>query len=615
MSHLVTRTKVILPQRRKELLFRPRLINLLFDLLDYKLILVIAPAGYGKTSLLLDFTHQVDMPVCWYSLDTLDQTILRFITHFIAAVNQRFPSFGAQSTTALDAASQLTPDINRLVTVIVNDIYEHVPEHFLFILDDYHLVSGQREIESFINQFLREVSENCHLVLASRALLTLPDLPLLAARMQVGGLGFEELAFKPDEIQSLLLQNHHITVSENTAQELVTETEGWITGLLLTTQTMWQDKSNRLRAAQISGVGLYDYLAQQVLDQQPAWIREFLLKSSFLEEFDAGICEEVWGKTNNWPALIGTITQDNLFVLPVGEGGKTIRYHHLFRDFLQTRYEQEYPNEVKGLLYSIASAFTKQEEWEKAYASYQRIGDISATADLVELAGPSFVRDSRLAVLAGWIDALPEEILAERPTLLSHKGAVLVMKSQVEQGAMYLDRAETALRERGEVAELANVLARRAQARRFLGRYQESLEDGFEALAITDRVENLHIPRAEALRALGMSLYHIGKLSEAIDKFQQSLTEYQSIGSLPNTALVHMELGMCLRSAGFFSQALDHYKQALSYWRKVNNTTRLSIVLNNMGVLYHQSGNYIQAVELFTMTLPGLGTLFTTSPI
>ena len=165
MSHLVTRTKVILPQRRKELLSRPRLINLLYDLLDYKLILVIAPAGYGKTSLLLDFTHQVDLPVCWYSLDTLDQAILRFITHFIAALNQRFPSFGAQSNTALEAASQLSPDINRLVTVIVNDIYEHIQEHFLFVLDDYHLVSGQREIETFVNQFLREASENCHLVL------------------------------------------------------------------------------------------------------------------------------------------------------------------------------------------------------------------------------------------------------------------------------------------------------------------------------------------------------------------------------------------------------------------------------------------------------------------
>ena len=603
MSHLVTRTKVILPQRRKELLSRPRLINLLFDLLDYKLLLVIAPAGYGKTSLLLDFTHQVDLPVCWYSLDTLDQAILRFIAHFIAALNQRFPSFGAQSTIALDAASQLSPDINRLVTVIVNDIYEHIQEHFLFVLDDYHLVSGQREIETFVNQFLREASENCHLVLASRTLLTLPDLPLLAARMQVGGLGYEDLAFRPEEIQSLVLQNHHITVSDTTAQELTNETEGWITGLLLTTQTMWQDKSNRLRAAHISGVGLYDYLAQQVLDQQPTQIREFLLRTSFLEEFDTNLCEAVWGNSDDWSALIGTILQDNLFILPVGEAGQTIRYHHLFRDFLQARFEQEHPSDVHDLLHSIAAAYAKQEEWEKAYAVYQRIGDAAATADLVEQAGPSFVRDSRLVTLASWIDALPGDILTERPTLLSHKGAVLLMKGQVENGLTYLDQAEKALRARGNSPDLASALARRATAQRFLGNYLASLDDGYEALAISDHNDSLRPVRAEALRAIGMSLYHLGRLSEAIEKFHQSLAEYESIGELPNVALVNMELGMCMRFAGRFRQALEHYEQALAYWRKVNNTTRLAIVLNNLGVLYHLTGDYIHAVELFEEAL------------
>lgn len=603
MSHLVTRTKVILPQRRKELLFRPRLINLLYDLLDYKLILVIAPAGYGKTSLLLDFTHQIDMPVCWYSVDALDQTILRFITYFIAAVSQRFPSFGEQSNAALEAVNQLAPDLNRLITVIVNDIYEHIPEHFLFVVDDYHLVSGQSEVETFINQFLRQVSENCHLVLASRALLTLPDLPLLAARLQVGGLGFEELAFQPGEIQSLLLQNHHITVSEKTAQELAKETEGWITGLLLTTQTMWQERSSRLRAAQISGVGLYDYLAQQVLEQQPEWIREFLLKSSFLEEFDAGLCELVWGKTQNWIALIGTITQDNLFILPVGEAGNTIRYHHLFRDFLQARFEQDHPGELKDLLNSIVTAYTKQEEWEKAYTICQRIGDISATADLVELAGPSFVRDSRLAILASWIDALPDDILTARPTLLSHKGVVFVMKSQVENGAAYLDRAEAALRKCGDLHNLAGVLARRATARRFLGRYQESLDDGYEALHIAGTGDDLRPIRPEALRAIGMSLYHLGKLDEAIEKFTGSLAEYQSLGEYANVARVHMELGMCLRSIGSSNQAKNHYEQALAYWRKVNNTTSMSIVLNNMGVMYHQTGDYVRAVEIFEEAL------------
>jgi len=132
--------------------------------------------------------------------------------------------------------------------------------------------------------------------------------------------------------------------------------------------------------------------------------------------------------------LIGTILQDNLFVLPVGETGQAIRYPHLFRDFLQARYEQETPRRAPSLLCKIAAAYTQQEEWEKAYAAYQRIGDVASTAGLVEKAGRSFIRNSRFATLASWIDTLPEEILSQRPTLLSHKGAVLGMKGRLRKG-------------------------------------------------------------------------------------------------------------------------------------------------------------------------------------
>ena len=157
MAKKPTLTKVILPQRRKELFTRQRLINLLYDLLDEKLILVIAPAGYGKTSLLVDFAHQVDFPVCWYAVDELDQTPERFFTYFIAAIHQQFPAFGEASRAALKAINPFTPDINQLVSVIVNDAYEHIQEHFLIILDDYHLVSNVKEIQAFLNRFINTV--------------------------------------------------------------------------------------------------------------------------------------------------------------------------------------------------------------------------------------------------------------------------------------------------------------------------------------------------------------------------------------------------------------------------------------------------------------------------
>src|SRR5512139_2179633 len=103
MARQRTQTKVVLSRRRRDLLTRQGLINLLYDLMDEKLVLVIAPAGYGKTSLLIDFSYQVDLPVCWYAVDELDQTAERFFTYFIAALHKRFPAFGETSKAALAA--------------------------------------------------------------------------------------------------------------------------------------------------------------------------------------------------------------------------------------------------------------------------------------------------------------------------------------------------------------------------------------------------------------------------------------------------------------------------------------------------------------------------------
>jgi LuxR family maltose regulon positive regulatory protein len=596
-------TKVILPQRRKDLFTRQRLINLLYDLMDEKLVLVIAPAGYGKTSLLIDFASQVDLPVCWYAVDELDQTAERFFTYFIAALHRRFPEFGEASKAAVRAINPFNPDINQLVSVIVNDAYEHIREHFLVILDDYHLVSNVREIQAFINRFINESAENCHLILSSRTLLSLPNLPLLVARSQVGGMGFEELAFRADEIQSFVLQYYHVTLSDSASQDLARDTEGWITGLMLSAQVMGQGMTNQMRAARVTGVELYTYLAQEILDQQASDIRDFLLRTSFLEEFDASLCEAIWGTEYNWQALIEQVVHNNLFVLPVGEDGNWLRYHHLFGEFLRAQYEKEKPDQLESLLRGMAVVYTEREEWGRAYALYLRIKDNSAIADLVEKAGTTLIRNAQFAVLAKWIEELPVEILDSRPSLLSHKGTVLLIQGQVEKSLEYLSRAEVAQRGNNDQSGLARTLARRATAHRYLGRYQASIHDGLEAIELSEGDVPLRSVLADACCAVGVSLHHQGQLNEANERLEQSLALFQSIQDDQNTAMVHMELGICCQYQGKTRQAVKHYEQALTYWQGVRNTTRQSYVLNNLGSLHHLSGNYIEAAQLFEQAL------------
>jgi LuxR family transcriptional regulator, maltose regulon positive regulatory protein len=603
MPILVTRTKVILPRRRADLLSRQRLLDLLFDLMDYKLVIVAAPAGYGKTSLLIDFAHVADLAACWYSLDALDKDPARFIAHFIAAIAHRFPEFGKQSLAALESNIQNKLDLDNLVTTIVNEAYGHIREHFLFVIDDYHLVNDQKEINYFISRFAQEVDENCHLILASRALLTLPDMPLMVAHSMVGGLSFEELAFLPDEIQSLVMQNYQTAIPKSSAEELSLATEGWITGLLLSTQIKQPGFQDRLRIARVSRVRLYDYLAQQVLDQQPAEVRTFLLRTSLLDEFDIRFCETVFGQNNNWWSLFEFVLQNNLFVLPVGEDGRWIRYHHLFREFLQTHLDEENPGESDRIRRRLVAIYTEQEEWEKAHAICEQLRDIQTTANLIVRAGPSLVKNGRLTLIAEWIDQISPEVLNKNPHLMSLRAVPEIVSGHVDQGLTLLNQAIASLRETNDTIGLARALVRRANGLRMTGKYIESLADADEAQQLIGDNPDLKSYYADAARAAGASLYQLGNIKEAIENLDQAMAIYQALEERQNIAAVLMDLGLVAMDSGRYRQALHHFEKALEYWREVNNTIRQANLLNNLGVLYHLVGDYEQAAATFEEAL------------
>lgn len=594
----VVHTKVILPRRREDLLSRKRLLDLLNDLMDDRLVIVTAPAGYGKTSLLIDIAYQHELPFCWYNLDTLDQDPLRFIAHFIASISQRFPGFGEQSNASLQAMSLGNLSLEYMLALIIEEIYQVIREHFVMVIDDYHLVADCQPVNVFINRFVQDMGENCHLVLLSRSLLPLEDLPLLVARSQASGLGMRELAFRADEIQALMLQNYHQVIPLAVADELVQKTEGWITGLLLSAQTMWQGMADRILAARASGVGLYDYLANQVLNQQPPEIREFLLRTSLLEEFDARLCEAVFGAPppgRSWQEMMATVLRQNLFVLPVGESGTWLRYHHLFRDFLQNQLSEERPDEENRILRSLANVYAKREEWEKAHAIYQRLQDINANANLIVSAGESMVKGGRNGLLATWIDELPVEIMTAHPALLARRGIVAATQGETIRGLALLDQAVSAWRAENNQPRLAGTLIWRATVHCMQGSYSASLNDVDEVFLITVNDPNLLAVRAEALRIKGQNYRSLGKVDEAINCFLESLAYLQTAQDTQSIAKLSLDLGAAYLDAGDFEAALSYYNHAVEYHESERNLYALSSALNDMGVLYYLRGEYEQA--------------------
>ena len=606
MSITITRTKVLLPRRRPDLLSRQRLLSMLDDLLEYRLTLITAPAGYGKTSLLVDLAHRVEYPVCWLALDPLDQDLHRFLHYFTAAVREQFPDFGTASISLLNSTGEGQLHLEQLLRTIINDLYDHVPEHFALVLDDYHLVDSSPSVNQFINRFSQEMDENCHLVIASRSLLSLPDLPLMVGRSQVKGLSFEELAFDPREIKSLLERNYHQTLTDQESERIHQETEGWITGLLLSAEADRSGMEERGRAARAAGIDLYDYLAQQVLERQPADLRVFLLRSCWMEEFNEDLCQQVLdnppGK-RSWQDLIGELLQKNLFVQPVDNGGTWLRYHHLFRDFLQQQYRKNHPEKLEGLLRRLVEVYAGRGWWEKAHAVCQQVGDPQLTIKFLDRASPALVHSGRTLLLAAWLAELEDDLIFASPSLLARQGALTSMMGDPQAGLHLLNQAAELMADQPDPDQQATILIRRATSHRLLGQYQQGLADSRDALSLVEGNPTSRKLCAEAEREIGLNHRRLGNTQEAKTHLENARGRYLREADHKNAAFVEMDLGSLAMNEGDYATARTLYRQAYQIWEELGNLSQLVGLCNNLGVLDHITGDYLQAFRWFSRAL------------
>jgi ATP/maltotriose-dependent transcriptional regulator MalT/DNA-binding SARP family transcriptional activator len=591
-------TKVRPPRRRRDLLTRPRLADYIATHIEHKLLLVSAPPGYGKTSLLVDFVALTDIPTCWYRLDAGDADVTVFLEHLIASLRRHFPDAGERTLQALQTEG--APNVEHLVGSLVNEIDEQITQLFLLVLDDYHTVNGSVPVNTAVNVLLEYLPDNCRLILASRTVPKSVNLTRLAGQGQVAGLGQEHLRFTPEEIGQLVAQLHGETLSAEERDRLAEESEGWIAALVLGSRQLLDGVRTGLSRPVADRGQLFNYLADEVFAAQPAELQEFLLGSSILEEVAPELCDAVLDRQDS-AAMLQQIEARNLFLTPVEGESQWYRFHQLFHDFLSARLAEAGRDDVDALHRRAATWYAEAGMAAPEIHHWLAAQDFEHGARRIEDEVLEAVTHGYWHTIIGWVEALPQEVRRRHPTLLRHLGTAYSNIGNLT-GALELYRqAAEQFNAAGNTLGLAATYVSRATVWRFLGQVDKSIQDSQRTLELVGSTSGLVVGQAH--RNLGICYTMRGDITAANAEFLEALRCFEEQGSSGNAALVHADLSAVSQISGDIERSLYHSMAARRYWEEVGNLGALALALNNMATGYYAQGRYAEALEGLTEAL------------
>jgi LuxR family maltose regulon positive regulatory protein len=426
-------SKLYIPPLRSNLVPRPRLLQLLNEGLStrHKLTLVSAPAGFGKTTLILAWLKEIDHPAAWLSLDEADNDLLRFLTYLAAALQMVDEGIGAPLLSAIQ--SPQLPAIEKVLIALLNEIALG-KDLLILVLDDYHLLSEAAILE-VMEFLLHHQIPQLHLVLTTREDPALP-LARLRAQDQITEIRARDLRFTQEETDAFLRGVMGLELSQQDVTKLENRTEGWAVGLQLAGLSMQKQADLKSFIADFSGSNRYilDYLTDEVLQQQTEDVRSFLLQTAILGRLSGPLCDALTERVDS-DRLLAHLEAANLFVIPLDEERHWYRYHHLFSDLLHNQLARSQPEWIPELHRRASHWFEENEDIQAAVDHALQASDLTRVARLIEQHAIPKLYQGEVAVVVSWFDRLPEGTMESAPMLcISKAWALAVMQRGTRKG-------------------------------------------------------------------------------------------------------------------------------------------------------------------------------------
>jgi LuxR family maltose regulon positive regulatory protein len=556
---VIAGTKLNIPPTRSDAIRRAQLVGELVDSAQSRLTLVAAPAGSGKTSLLAEWhiDPREQRPFAWISLDAADNDPVRFWDGVIAALRTVDPGLGADAESALHSPG--TTIAEHMLPLLINELSDR-DESIVLALDDYHVIDN-RDIHRQIEAFIDRLPLTMHVVIATRSD---PPLPLgrLRARAHLTEIRAVDLRFDATQAEAFLNDTLGLDLGRDDVEALQYRTEGWVAGLQLAGLSLRDrdDRSDFIASFAGDDRQIVDYLGFEVLDHQPEAVREFLLQTSILDRLSAPLCAAVTQRQDS-AALLEELERANLFVVALDSRREWYRYHHLFSDLLRHQLSQAHPESVRELHERAAAWYAGEGETHEAIEHSTSAGDVSTAMDLITAHWYEFLQRGRAETIAGWIDRLPAEQVAEEPNICLIKawlGINLGRLDEVDRWIVAADELTETSEGGAEMPPLESGVASLQAIHRYMnGSVGAAVEAGRHALDL-ERGGPPSPWRPVGCPVLGLALHWHGEDERALAALREAVESAKADAN--HLAAMHASAGLAA-----IEYERGHIDEALAY--------------------------------------------------
>lgn len=547
---------------------RPRLCERLSAGLGGRLLLVSAPAGFGKSSLAVEFCQ--GLPAHWQSLwlglSPRDSDPGRFLERMLEGLQDFFPQLGSQSLGLLKMRQRHQPfAFEEWLDGLLDELAVHLSTNtpLLLVLDDYHLAQGP-VLDRCLQFFLNHLPDGLLVMVTSRQR---PDWHLARLRLsrQLLELNEQDLRLTHDEALTLL-DRHSSSLRGEALESLIQRSEGWVAGLRFWLLAASEAGSQgALPQTLHGGEGLIrDYLLEEVIDCLPAEVQSFLYDTAPQERFCSELCDAV-REAHDSAEILRFLLAHQVFLVPLDENGHWYRYHHLFSDLLRTRPTTQAMVPAASLHLRACRWFNAQGLLDEAVEQALRAGHLDVAANLVQnLSEEQLLAEQNVGMLLRWKMDLPDSLLISTPRLIVLYSWALGLACQLdaaEELVSHLSRflpAPSATAQKSMLAQwlaLSGIIARGRGNRELTLRYCTEAQESLPAKRYGQRLM--------CLSTLSNLAIADGDLWRARELNRESLELAQRVGNPLFEALAHYDRARVLQARGEILRALDEVRQGL----------------------------------------------------